>query len=252
MKIIFIGDIVGKPGRKIIKTHLPEIIEKYEPDLIIANGENAAGGKGLSQKASDELFEAGIDILTMGNHVWDKKEILNFIEGDDRIVRPANYPTGTPGKGYTKVTIEGKTLLIVNISGLVYMPPLSCPFKCIDEMLASNDYDYSLLDFHAEATSEKIAMGWYLDGKVNAVVGTHTHVQTADHRALDKGTLYISDVGMTGPYNAILGVKKEDVINKFITKMPTRFNVEPNGPKQLNAVFLDLKAKYISPIQIVD
>ncbi|WP_350345036.1 TIGR00282 family metallophosphoesterase [Proteinivorax tanatarense] len=252
MKIIFIGDIVGKPGRKILKNKLPSLIEKYSPDLIIANGENAAGGKGLNQRVADELFESGIDILTMGNHVWDKKEIFNFIQGDKRIVRPANYPKGTPGSGFTKVEVNGKIILILNLSGIVYMPPLDCPFKVIDEMLNVDDYDYSLLDFHGEATSEKIAMGWYLNGKIDAVVGTHTHVQTSDYRRLDKGTLYITDVGMTGPYNGVLGVKKEDVIKKFVTKMPTRFNIETDGPKQLNAVYLDLNSEKIYPIKEIE
>ncbi|SES77462.1 TIGR00282 family metallophosphoesterase [Anaerobranca gottschalkii] len=252
MKVIFIGDIVGSPGRKILQESLATLIEEYRPDLIIANGENAAGGKGLTPKIADELFESGIDIITMGNHVWDKKEIYPLLENDLRIVRPANYPDFCPGKGFTTVTINNKKVLIINLSGTVYLDNLNCPFKTIDNILATTSSDYIIVDFHGEATSEKLAMGWYLDGRVSAVLGTHTHVQTADHRVLNKGTLYITDVGMTGPYDGILGVEKEEVIKKFITKMPSKFSVLEKGPNQLNGVFLDLEEKIITPIKIIN
>ena len=252
MKIIFIGDIVGSPGREIVKNNISSLMEQYTPDLIIANGENAAGGKGLTGKVADDLFDCYIDIITMGNHVWDKKELFPILDKDLRIVRPANYPETSPGKGFTKVTINNKVIIIINLSGIVYLDNLDCPFKTIDNILNKNTYDYAIVDFHAEATSEKLAMGWYLDGRVDAVVGTHTHVQTADHRVLNRGTLYITDVGMTGPYDGILGVEKETVIQKFITKMPARFEVTTTGPSQLNAVFLDLDLKKITPIRIIE
>ena len=251
MKILFIGDIVGSPGRDILKDKINGLIEEFRPDLIIANGENAAGGKGLTEKVADDLFESGIEIITMGNHVWDKKEIIPLLENDLRIIRPGNYPKESPGKGYTTVNVNGKTVLIINVSGVVYLDNLDCPFRTVDEILNEIKYDYSLVDIHAEATSEKLAMGWYLDGRVNAVVGTHTHVQTADHRVLKKGTLYITDVGMTGPYDGIIGVEKEAVIEKFITKMPTKFSVLTEGLAQLNGVFLDFENKIITPIRIV-
>lgn len=252
MKIIFIGDIVGSPGREIVKNNIFKLMEEYAPDLIIANGENAAGGKGLNGKVADDLFDSNIDIITMGNHVWDKKELFPILDKDLRIIRPANYPDTSPGKGFTKVTIGNKVVLIINLSGVVYLENLNCPFKTIDEILEKNFYDFCIVDFHAEATSEKLAMGWYLDGRVDAVIGTHTHVQTADHRVLNRGTLYITDVGMTGPYDGILGVEKETVIQKFITKMPARFEVAKNGPIQLNAVYMDLHDKKITPIRIID
>ena len=252
MKVIFIGDIVGSPGRDILKSRLSHLIEEYNPDLVVANGENAAGGKGLTPKIADDLFEIGVEIITMGNHVWDKKELYPMLENDLRIIRPANYPDESPGKGYTTVKIDGKNLLIINVSGLVYLDNLNCPFKSVDEILNTVKYDYAIVDIHAEATSEKLAMGWHLDGKVSAVLGTHTHVQTADHRVLNKGTLYITDVGMTGPYDGIIGVERDVVIEKFITKMPARFTVTTEGPYQLNAVFLDLDDKIITPIRIVE
>lgn len=252
MKIIFIGDIVGSPGRDIVGNHITSIIDEYNPDLIIANGENAAGGKGLTPKVADDLFDCRVDIITMGNHVWDKKELFPFLDNDSRIVRPANYPESCPGKGYTTVKINNKVVLVINLSGIVYLDNLDCPFRTIDTILNSVKHDYAIIDFHAEATSEKLAMGWYVDGRASAVVGTHTHVQTADHRVLNQGTLYITDVGMCGPYDGILGVEKEAVIEKFITKMPARFSVLSKGPSQLSAVFLDLDAKKITPIRIID
>lgn len=244
MRILFLGDIVGRPGRRAVREMLPALKEKYEPHLIIANGENAAGGNGITEEAAQELYDAGIDILTMGNHVWDRKEIYNFIDRDERIVRPANYPPGTPGQGFTVVSVQDVKVGIVNLSGRVFLPPLECPFRSIDQILPLVQQETSLIlvDFHAEATSEKVAFGWYVDGRVTAVIGTHTHIQTADERILPGGTGYITDVGMTGPRDSVLGVKLEAVLKKFLTLQPVRFEVA-GGSLQLNALFLEIDPK---------
>ncbi|MDH7578453.1 MAG: TIGR00282 family metallophosphoesterase [Bacillota bacterium] len=241
MRILFLGDIVGRPGRRAVKEILPSLKEKYHPHLIIANGENAAGGNGITEEASQELYDAGIDILTMGNHVWDRKEIYNFIDHDERIIRPANYPPNTPGRGFTMVPVRNSLVGIVNLAGRVFLPPLDCPFRSIDQILPLLQQETSLIlvDFHAEATSEKVAFGWYVDGRVTAVIGTHTHIQTADERILPKGTGYITDVGMTGPRDSVLGVKLEAVLKKFLTLQPVRFEVA-GGALQLNALFLEI------------
>jgi metallophosphoesterase (TIGR00282 family) len=232
------------------------LVREFGADLVIANGENVAGGNGITRETADELFSCGIDVLTMGNHVWDKKEILGFIEDEARLIRPANYPPGTPGVGYAVYrTRENQPVAVVNLSGRVYLANLECPFRTVSRIL-DDIRKYTpvvLVDFHAEATSEKIAMGWYLDGKVSAVCGTHTHVQTADERILPRGTAYISDVGMTGPRDSIIGVKAETVLEKFLTQMPRQFQVA-GGPYQLNAVLVTVdqdsgKALDISRIQ---
>jgi len=241
LRILMIGDIVGRPGRTIVREKLSYIKNMYEVDFVIANGENAAGGNGITEKIAQELFISGIDFLTMGNHIWDNKDIFNFIENENRIVRPANYPAA-PGKGYQIIKIEnGPVLGIINISGRTFMPPLDCPFRTVDAIIQqiSSVTKIIIVDFHAEATSEKIAMGWYLDGRVSLVVGTHTHVQTADEKILPNGTAYITDVGMTGPVNSILGINKESVINKFISQMPVRFEVA-KGPAELNGILVDI------------
>jgi len=241
LRILFLGDIVGRPGRRAVKEMLPSLKEKYKPHLIIANGENAAGGNGITEEAAQELYDAGIDILTMGNHVWDRKEIYNFIDHDERIVRPANYPPGAPGRGFMIVPVQDYSVGIINLSGRVFLPPLDCPFRSIDRLLPQLQQETSLIliDFHAEATSEKVAFGWYVDGRVTAVIGTHTHIQTADARILPKGTGYITDVGMTGPRDSVLGVKLEAVLKKFLTLQPIRFEVA-RGALQLNALFLKI------------
>jgi metallophosphoesterase (TIGR00282 family) len=242
LQILFIGDIVGQPGRKAIAELLPYLQDQYRPDLVIANGENAAGGNGITGKIAEELYQAGIDFLTMGNHVWDRKEVLDFIDLDDRLIRPANYPPGTPGRGYSVIkTREGDKVGIANLSGRVFLPPLDCPFRTIDDLLPELKQETSVIivDVHAEATSEKVALGWYLDGRVSAVVGTHTHIQTADERILPQGTAYITDVGMTGPRDSVLGVKTEQVLSKFLNQRPVRFEVA-DGPVQLDAVLLEL------------
>ena len=242
MRVLFLGDIVGRPGRRAVKELLPSLYEKYDPHLVIANGENAAGGSGITRKTADEIFLSGVDILTMGNHVWDQKEVYDFIDVEDRIVRPANYPPDTPGRGYMiTYSRDNKKVGVINLSGRVYMPALDCPFRVLDEILPiiNKQTKVIIVDFHAEATSEKMALAWYGDGRVSVVIGTHTHIQTADERILPGGTGYITDAGMTGPHNSILGVKIEPVIEKFLTQRPVRFEVA-SGPIQLNAVYLEI------------
>lgn len=245
MRVMFIGDIVGRPGRRAVKEMLPSLLAQHKPHLIIANGENAAGGKGITRKTADELFSSGIDILTMGNHVWDQKEVHDFIDGEERIIRPANYPPDTPGRGYLIAKSDDDTKVgVINLSGRVFMQPLDCPFRLCDQILSliKKETNIIIIDFHAEATSEKMALAWYVDGRASAVVGTHTHIQTADERILSCGTGYLTDVGMTGPRDSILGVDKESVISKFLTLRPVRFQVA-DGPIQLNAVLLEIDPK---------
>lgn len=240
LKILVIGDIVGNSGRMVVKKLLPQFLNEHNLDMIIANGENAAGGNGITKEIAEELFSCNINVLTMGNHVWDKKEILSFIDSQPNLIRPANYPSGTPGKGYTVYTLKNNIKVgVVNISGVVFLPPLTSPFLIIDKLIAQlkNECQIIIVDFHAEATSEKVAMGWYLDGKVTAVLGTHTHIQTADERILPGGTGYITDLGMTGPRDSVLGIKKEIAINKFLTQMPIKFETA-TGVGQLNGVIL--------------
>jgi hypothetical protein len=242
VQLLMIGDVVGRPGRRACRVELGPLIREHGIDLVIANGENAAGGNGITREVANELFACGIDVLTMGNHVWAKKEILNFIDEELRILRPANYPPGTPGVGYT--CYRGRNNLkvgVVNVSGRVYLANLECPFRAMDRIIEDlRQYTpLVVVDFHAEATSEKIALGWYLDGRASAVLGTHTHVQTADERVLPGGTAYISDVGMTGPRDSVIGVKTENVVQKFLTQMPRQFQVA-SGPYQFNAVLLTL------------
>ncbi|NLW07264.1 MAG: TIGR00282 family metallophosphoesterase [Clostridia bacterium] len=246
MRILMLGDVVGRPGRKAVRELLPQLLKEHHPDLVVANGENAAGGIGITKDSADELFSNGIDILTMGNHVWDKKEAFTLLEVEQRIIRPANYPAGTIGKGFTIVKVRDKfdtevKVGIINLAGRVFLAPLECPFR-LGRSLAEKIREETkiiLVDFHAEATSEKAALGWYLDGWVSAVVGTHTHIQTADARILPSGTAYITDVGMTGPRDSVLGVKKELIIKKFLSQLPVRFEVA-SGLVQLEAVLLEI------------
>ena len=241
MRVLMIGDIVGKPGRTAILDNLTALCDELGIDFVIANGENAAGGHGITKEIAKQLFAAGVDVFTMGNHVWNKKEIITYIEKEKRIIRPANYPPGTPGAGYQIYqTRQGHSVAVVNLSGRIFMQELDCPFRKIDEILNEIKYQTNLIfvDFHAEATSEKVAMGWYLDGRVTAVCGTHTHVQTADERILPNGTAYITDIGMTGPRDSVIGVAANIVIEKFITQMPRRFEVADTS-YQLNAVVIE-------------
>lgn len=242
VNILLIGDIVGRPGRKAVKENIKRYRKKYDLDFVIVNGENAAGGNGITKDIVDELLENSVDFITMGNHVWDKKEILQFIDHEPCLIRPANYPPPAPGKGSTVIRLNQSVKIgILNLSGRVFLPPLDCPFRLADELVTKlrKETPIVIVDFHAEATSEKMAFGWFMDGKVSAVIGTHTHVQTADERILPQGTGYITDVGMTGPRDSILGVERELVIQKFLTQMPVRFEIA-EGILQINAIFLQI------------
>ena len=241
MKVLFIGDIVGNPGRKAAKDMISSIRREMPFDYCVANGENAAGGTGITYVVAQELYKCGIDVLTMGNHTWSKREITNFIDSDSKIVRPANYPQELPGKG--SIIIGGK-LGIVNLLGRIYMEPMDCPFKTLDRELEylKSQVKVILVDIHAEATSEKCALAWYADGRVSSVLGTHTHVQTADERILPCGTAFITDVGMTGPYEGIIGVDREIVLEKFLCYMPVRFEMA-KGSVQFNAVYMEIDDK---------
>ncbi len=225
IRVLLLGDIVGRPGRKALKRWLPTWKREQAIDFVIANGENAAGGMGMTAKIYDELLDMGIDVLTSGNHIWSKKEIFPILDSSDRLLRPANYPESVPGKGWGEYLIRGQKVMVVNLEGRVFMKSLECPFRTIDQILESFEDKMIFVDFHAEATSEKIALGWYLDGRVSAVVGTHTHVQTADESILPEGTAYITDLGMTGPINSVIGMKREVVFHRFLTQMPTKFEV---------------------------
>ena len=241
-RILFIGDVMGRSGRSTVGNILPELKEQYRPQLVIANGENLAGGLGLTQRTAQQLFSCGVDLLTTGNHVWDRKESLNYIDLEERILRPANYPQGVPGRGHKVVELEdGTSVAVVNLAGRVFMAPLDNPFTAASRIISElrEKTNIIILDFHAEATSEKIAMGWYLDGQVSAVIGTHTHVQTADERILPEHTAYITDVGMTGPLNSVIGMDKESALQRFLTQMPSRFEV-PKGDVVVCAVIVDI------------
>lgn len=245
MKILFIGDIVGKPGRRAVRALLPSIVGHHAVDVVIANCENAAGGFGVTRKIVDELYGSEIHVLTSGNHIWDKKEIDDLIDDYETLLRPANYPTGTPGKGSVIVqTGLGVSLGVLNLEGRVFMKPLDCPFRIAEKELEAlkGRTDIVIVDIHAEATSEKEALGWFLDGRVSAVVGTHTHVQTADERVLPNGTAYITDVGMTGSFDSVLGIKKEVALERFLTLLPNRYEVA-KGDARLQGVLIDVDNK---------
>lgn len=242
MNILVLGDIVGKPGRKAVRNLLPEIHKKHGIDFTIANAENAAGGRGLTKDVMQELLALNIDVLTMGNHVWDNKDIFTFIDDEPRLIRPTNYPPYCPGQGYHVYSAGfNKKLAVINVSGRVFLTALDCPFRTMEEILEDfqEQVDIIIVDFHAEATSEKLAFAHYFDGRVSAVLGTHTHIQTADERIMPAGTAYITDMGMTGPEDSILGMDKEQVITKLITQRPVRLEVA-KGPAQLQGVVLEL------------
>ena len=245
MKVLFIGDIIGKPGRRAVKEGLPGFVNKLKIDFVIANAENAAAGFGITKSIGEELFSLGIDVLTSGNHIWDKKEAVTYIPKENRLLRPANYPGDVPGSGSIVMnTFAGNKIAVLNLSGRVFMQPLDCPFKTAQRAIPvlKEQTKVIIVDFHAEATSEKSAIGWFLDGEVSAVVGSHTHVQTADEKILPKGTAFITDAGMTGPVDSIIGVKKEQIINKFLTQMPVRFETA-KGKAMLSCVLLDINSK---------
>ncbi|MFP3124034.1 MULTISPECIES: TIGR00282 family metallophosphoesterase [Bacillaceae] len=241
MRILFVGDVVGSSGRQMIQDYVPKLKKKYSPTVTIINGENAAGGRGITEKIYRSFLEAGAQAVTLGNHAWDNREIFEFIDNAKYLVRPANFPEGTPGKGLIFLNCNGIEVAIINLQGRTFLPPLDCPFKKVDDLIAQAKKRTSIIfiDFHAEATSEKQALGWYVDGRATAVVGTHTHVQTADNRILPNGTAYITDVGMTGPYDGILGMERGAVLKKFLTALPVRFEVA-EGRTQLSAVLIDV------------
>ncbi len=245
MKVLFIGDVVGKPGRHAVRLLLPNVKNLYKIDFVIANGENAAGGFGINEKTALELFSAGVDVITTGNHVWDKKEAVPYIAKENRILRPLNYPLGAPGYGSIIVNLrEDIKIAVLCVSGRVFMNLLECPFRSASAVIEDikRETNMIFIDFHAEATSEKVAFGQYLDGSVTAIIGTHTHVQTADERILPKGTAYITDVGMTGPEDSVIGIEKSQVIQKFIDQMPCKYEV-PVGKAMLNAVVVEANEK---------
>lgn len=228
MKIFFIGDIIGKPGRRAVSALLPGVIERYGIHFVIANGENAAAGFGVTKDVVEELYASRVDVLTSGNHIWDKKEVEDFIDDYETLLRPANYPANVPGHGSVVMPTSSEADLgVLNLMGRVFMLPVECPFRTADKELAKLNLKTKvvIVDMHAEATSEKQALGWYLDGRVSAVLGTHTHVQTADEGILPGGTAYITDVGMTGPFDSIIGTKKETIIKRFLSQVPMKFDV---------------------------
>ena len=240
MKVLIIGDVMGKPGRDAMKEFLDK--KKNDYDFVIVNGENAAAGFGITPKIADEFFELGVDVITSGNHIWDKKELYPYLDENRNILRPLNYPKGVPGFGYTiKENGKGEKIAVINIQGRVFMPEVDSPFQRIEEAIEEikKETKNIIVDFHAEATSEKLAMGWYLDGRVSAVYGTHTHVQTADERILEKGTGFINDVGMTGSHDSIIGMTIETVLPKFLTSLPQRFEVA-TGNVKVNGIELHI------------
>ncbi len=247
MKILFIGDVVGKVGQKMVADYLPRLRQVYKPQVVIANGENAADGRGLTEKIYKKFLSLGVDVITMGNHTWDHYDIYNFIEDATSLIRPANYERNeeVPGVGMRIIRLNDQKLAVINLFGRSFMGSFDDPFRVGDELIAEakKETDHIFIDFHAEATSEKQAAGWYFDGKVSAIVGTHTHVQTNDARILSQGTAYQTDVGMTGFYEGILGMKKESIIENFRTQMPTRFMTPDSGEGQLNACLVETDNK---------
>jgi len=262
MRVLFVGDIVGSPGREIVRERLADLVSTRKIDLVIANGENAAAGFGITPRIAEELFGYGIEVLSGGNHSWDKREILEFMPHEPRLLRPANFPEHNPGRGiYVGTARNGVRYAVINVQGRVFLPANDDPFRKTDELLATlaPDVSFVLVDMHAETTSEKIAFGWYLDGRVTAVVGTHTHATTADERVLPAGTAYITDVGMTGPHDGVIGMDRNGIIKKFLDGMPARFEVA-QGNVQMNCLLIEtdgernqagrLKAKSIERLSL--
>jgi metallophosphoesterase (TIGR00282 family) len=242
MRILFIGDIFASPGRRIVADCLPDLISAERLDLVIANGENAAGGFGITPAIAEDLFALGIDVITTGNHIWDKRETFDYLDRQPRLLRPANYPGDLPGSGvHIGRARNGSEAAVINLQGRTHMLPIDCPFRKADQLLAAIDpaVKVRFVDFHAEITSEKIALGWYLDGRVSAVVGTHTHVPTADTRILPGGAGFQSDAGMTGPYDSIIGVDKQIILRRFLTGLPVRME-SAKGKVELHAVLLEV------------
>ncbi len=242
MKVLLIGDITGSPGRKILREELKSLQKKENIDFTIANAENAAGGSGITPAIAEELFSYNIDVLTSGDHIWKKREVVEFIARENRVLRPANYPDDSPGAGFCVYeSRNGETIGVVNLLGRVFMQAVDCPFRkaaeCVEKIKPVTKIIF--VDMHAEATSEKVALGWYLDGKVSCVYGTHTHVQTADQRILPNQTAYITDIGMTGPFDSVIGRKKEQVLERFLTQMPTRFEMA-DADVRINGAIVDI------------
>lgn len=251
LRIVFIGDVVGRYGRRLLSMALPHIRKSYQPDVIIANGENAAGGLGINRKTAKEMFDAGVQIITGGNHIWDKKEAVEYLPHEDKIVRPMNFPKVAPGRTFIKhQTNEMVDVLVISLQGRVFMEPVvDNPFTIINDFLKDRKEKVILVDFHAEATAEKQAMGFYLDGKVSAVLGTHTHVQTSDARILQNGTAYQTDVGMTGALDSVIGMKKEPIIYKMVTGINQRFEVSKSNPI-LDMTLIDINPKNGKAVRI--
>ena len=252
MRVLMIGDAVGKPGRRAINTILPGLRKELDLDLVTANGENTAGGFGITEATALELLSSGVDVITSGNHIWDQKSIIPHLDSALPLIRPLNYPAGTAGRGYARA----KGALVVNLIGRVFVGTYECPFRAIDSLLAemSDIPRIVIVDMHAEATSEKVAMGWHLDGRVSAVVGTHTHVPTADARVLPEGTAYVSDLGMAGAVDSVIGVMAEDALARFLTQMPRRLRVAEQGPVKFNSVLIDVDetSGHATSIQRID
>ena len=243
MKILFIGDIMGKTGRKAVEAVMRRIYDEYQPDIVLANGENSSNGRGMNKKAYTELSNQGIDAFSMGNHLWDNKEIFTLFAEHENIIRPANYSAKTEGRGFCVLERQGIKIAFINLAGSIYLTPCEHPFKTVDSILAAlpRDISHIIVDFHAEATSEKGALAWYLDGRVSAVLGTHTHVQTNDARILPKGTAFITDVGMTGARDSVLGMDKDLVLRRFLLEPKTHLEIA-DGDMQFNAVCLDINS----------
>ncbi|MFH1798906.1 MAG: TIGR00282 family metallophosphoesterase [Candidatus Omnitrophota bacterium] len=245
MRILFIGDIVGKPGRDIVKKRLLAVREKEKIDIVIANGENAAGGSGITPKIVEELTEDGVDILTSGDHIWKKKEIYDFFKTTTNLIRPLNYPKGAPGEGFiVKQISQGGKIAVINLIGRVFMNALDCPFDRVRQEIEKirRETPLIIVDMHAEATSEKVAMGWFLDGAVSAVIGTHTHIQTADEKILPGGTAYLTDCGMTGPYDSVIGREKSRILTGFLTKLPVRYEIA-EGWIEMHGAIIEVDSK---------
>jgi 2',3'-cyclic-nucleotide 2'-phosphodiesterase len=240
VRILFVGDVVGSPGRRALEALLPRLRDEHRPDFVVVNGENAAGGAGITEKVARRMLADGVDAITLGNHAYKHRDVYSFLDREERIVRPANYPKGNPGRGHTVVARDGQSLAVVNPSGTVFLDAARSAFSEVDAVLGElrDGPAHVLVDFHAEATSETTAMGWHLDGRVTACVGTHTHVATADARVLPGGTAYVTDVGMTGPRGGVIGIKRELGLERFITQMPIRFETSDEDP-WLNAVLID-------------
>ncbi len=255
MKLLFVGDVFGQPGRAALLGWLPGFREEAGIGFVVANGENAANGAGITSKIARKLLDGGVDVLTTGNHVWRQREVFGFLTADERIVRPANYPEGAPGRGLTvRPAADGTPVAVINLAGSLYLDTGLSPFRLVDQLVdeAHRLAATVLVDLHAEATSEKVAMGHYLDGRVTAVVGTHTHVQTSDARVLPGGTAYITDVGMTGPLESVIGVRTDIIVRRFLTELPQRFEVEDEGPRRLNAVVIAAEGGVATAIEALD